>query len=120
MRISDWSSDVCSSDLVNGEGTIHRTSERDRARWLTELGPIASKHGLPSFLVNAGLHDIDHGSAANLRAYTGIYVRDRHSRTILQGYGIASQVLPDLSMSADFAVSGPRSDRKSTRLNSSH
>src|SRR3546814_2757179 len=57
--------------VVNGEGTIHRASERDRARWLTELGPIASKHGLPSFLDNARLHDIDHGSAANIRSYTG-------------------------------------------------
>src|SRR3546814_14141512 len=32
MRISDWSSDVCSSDLLRGERVQHRTGDVERAR----------------------------------------------------------------------------------------
>src|SRR3546814_13397689 len=34
MRISDWSSDVCSSDLDGGEATMRRTSKSDPHRRL--------------------------------------------------------------------------------------
>src|SRR3546814_6366586 len=33
MRISDWSSDVCSSDLVMGQVDNGRLSERDQKIW---------------------------------------------------------------------------------------
>lgn len=88
--------------VVNGEGTLHRTAERDRARWLCELAPFAAEAGIPAFLINAGIHELDPESARGLAAYSGIYVRDRYSQDALKHHGIPSDVVPDLSMSAEF------------------
>src|SRR3546814_7271838 len=53
MRISDWSSDVCSSDLRRVEAAARRTDtrgwvvqRRERTRHLIELGGLVQKAGL--------------------------------------------------------------------------
>src|SRR3546814_4756052 len=58
MRISDWSSDVCSSDLdhpanaaCNGRGTVTMSRNIDLNAVLSELGP--------RFAAGAAAHDAD-------------------------------------------------------------
>src|SRR3546814_16234781 len=38
MRISDWSSDVCSSDLQLADREVHITLDDDAKAWLTDKG----------------------------------------------------------------------------------
>src|SRR3546814_588213 len=43
MRISDWSSDVCSSDLCQGNGRLHRGTPDPQAAQRIRTGPSAGK-----------------------------------------------------------------------------
>src|SRR3546814_4332218 len=45
MRISDWSSDVCSSDLMLLANIASGTNERWKARWFTTETPLDSLGG---------------------------------------------------------------------------
>src|SRR3546814_8244393 len=78
MRISDWSSDVCSSDLIlyvpNPQGRCHYTGDndprgraRDRQSWRRKSGPpqiseyralrhLATKIGTPRFWTRSEEH----------------------------------------------------------------
>src|SRR3546814_4605107 len=40
MRISDWSSDVCSSDLHSSSGSHERYKPKERLEWEKEFDPI--------------------------------------------------------------------------------
>src|SRR3546814_7004667 len=61
MRISDWSSDVCSSDLLTGVGYPDTNSESYRKFWPADLHIIGKDivrfHAVywPAFLMSAGL-----------------------------------------------------------------
>src|SRR3546814_9797011 len=71
MRISDWSSDVCSSDLIR-----HRLYRRDRAR--TGHRPCRRpRTGLHAAGHHAGMRRQSHLGA---RRAGGARVRDRHER----------------------------------------
>src|SRR3546814_1658667 len=66
MRISDWSSDVCSSDLAAGGADLRRlASDADRARARARLADRAGHAGLlrrrrrPRRAVNAAAADSD-------------------------------------------------------------
>src|SRR3546814_7684941 len=90
MRISDWSSDVCSSDLESGRADTWRA------------GGLS---GLRTALVGAGRADAVASGIGSSR--TG--ARDpKKSRGVLRGDTIARYAW----------IQAP--DRKSTRLNSSH
>src|SRR3546814_6909051 len=103
MRISDWSSDVCSSDLAEGEAEDHRRKkseqqvahESDRDRIAAEE---AGEH-LPEQL------PVQHDDRED-RARLDSDVEDRPAR------GVITEQL-----GREDEVPG---DRKSTRLNSSH
>src|SRR3546814_9994012 len=98
MRISDWSSDVCSSDLLPGlppEGPVRL---RDAGGLPYLLPGIA--HGLRS-LVNAGFSRV-------------------HVEPNLVAEIDGLDVLMDLVRNGFGATIQQGADRKSTRLNSSH
>src|SRR3546814_1341930 len=107
MRISDWSSDVCSSDLVafyaNDVAAVSATMLREarlsEADWLAMLpatGPMARS-------VLAGRDDLP----------TGV-------RRALVAMGSGSVALPQPDGTAEATEATADTDRKSTRLNSSH
>src|SRR3546814_3742240 len=94
MRISDWSSDVCSSDLATiAVGDLH---EHVRARVATghRAGRTDRKHPL------ALIADITHRRA--------------------RGIGAHERLGPGLIAGKQKLTIGVTADRKSTRLNSSH
>src|SRR3546814_10877564 len=106
MRISDWSSDVCSSDLIR------------------QIEGIAVNVGL----INAVDINGDVVFCASRRALTGYAADSWLSRATDEGEVQAGRNLPQLlergnprggQRLARFDVDGQR-DRKSTRLNSSH
>ncbi|MDQ2701604.1 MAG: polysaccharide pyruvyl transferase family protein [Pseudomonadota bacterium] len=89
--------------IVNGEGSIHRPTSRKRAVYLSELGRFANESlGVPAFLVNATIHDIDAATADNLRAFERVFVRESGSLRTLERNGIPAAVAPDLCMSLEW------------------
>lgn len=87
--------DLC---LINGEGTIHHNQKQ--ARLLLELAPYCHEHGTPCFLINSLW--IANGDLVDMaRQLTGIYVRDKQSQRELLSSGIASNVVPDLTLTAE-------------------
>src|SRR3546814_3471128 len=115
MRISDWSSDVCSSDLAPTMPTLRERPDftygntRLRARRDTLLGP--SLEQLPH-------HDLDQLLAA-LDATP--YAHDVDAAAHAGGLArLHLAVTTHLTRALHDAVSHYEGDRKSTRLNSSH
>ena len=84
--------------IVNGEGTVHHTDRRERARNLTELGFFA-KHelGVPAVLLNASLYALDSIALRNLKGYDEIFVRESSSLSYLTRENILASLVPDLS-----------------------
>src|SRR3546814_8127020 len=100
MRISDWSSDVCSSDLLADAGADHDRRE--------PLAVAESKRGWSSTAANAS--DDEKGGDQRGRQRFNVPFDDCRGERRVAGRG-SGTVKP--------AQAGPR-DRKSTRLNSSH
>ena len=95
--------------IVNGEGSIHHSASRDRARYLPAIGPFARhRMRVPAFLINATITDIDQTVADDLREFTAIYVRDGGSRRELKAYGMDAKSVPDLTIGADLDRAGSR------------
>src|SRR3546814_8591332 len=137
MRISDWSSDVCSSDLLVGEGQPGVGFDRgisqfptvgDAAHLVTEndLRTIYGRPTDPRFVQVGRL-----ASAASIPALVEIdKLVTRHSAVIgTTGSGQSTTVASILTALSDGARSPSArilvivihgEDRKSTRLNSSH
>src|SRR3546814_10116254 len=102
MRISDWSSDVCSSDLV-GAFYMATTNDERRGRLLNFIDPFKEYH-------DAGWQPAHGLYALSTGGWFG------------QGIGASQQKwgdLPEAHTDFIFAVLGEE-DRKSTRLNSRH
>src|SRR3546814_8370138 len=98
MRISDWSSDVCSSDLVLAERSA--------------VGP-APQH----VVVDAGqLHDdrIAVAALGNQLLDIGVELEQQGALAVVADHALQPEKRGDAS------AAGHRRDRKSTRLNSSH
>src|SRR3546814_4590576 len=121
MRISDWSSDVCSSDLVQRSGDARALQRLGRAIFLAQRHQ--ARHfgfGDRDFLASEiGKTDVgDH-------IVTGVGGESGHGRFLLSS-GADAWVRPQKGraiMLRALAESAPPikyKDRKSTRLNSSH
>src|SRR3546814_658877 len=72
MRISDWSSDVCSSDLVDGKiavpGSIMQEIIADQFDFVA-----AKDHEIPNALMRVEFHDMPHdGATADLHHWLGL------------------------------------------------
>src|SRR3546814_1428371 len=100
MRISDWSSDVCSSDLrlVVRPNIVKEQAKRARPQMPkhVEFGQLADAHSR-----NAGVDDRMAAIAA------------KPARWLVEHLSVALLELPGRARADDI-------DRKSTRLNSSH
>lgn len=89
--------------VVNGEGSIHHPESRPRAVYLSELGRYAKeKLGVPAYLINASVSDINESVATSLKDFDGIYVREPDSAATLSGFGLSSTIVPDLTVTAAF------------------
>src|SRR3546814_1892868 len=110
MRISDWSSDVCSSDLGRGAGTTGRSGAV--VALLPTRPPITGAR--PSRFASPvrPRHD-ERGTTTRSRSVE--IGRDRSRSVDLTTVVWTSFVLRD-----PFLVLDQQKDRKSTRLNSSH
>src|SRR3546814_4074566 len=98
MRISDWSSDVCSSDLDKGaEG---RTAEQAPGQFPAVLFGIRARgcHNIPQSLAKKGLR-------ATELVRAGVDIANRSTRRRREAIRTMDE---------------KDGDRKSTRLNSSH
>src|SRR3546814_3353623 len=127
MRISDWSSDVCSSDLNGGTGASPHTSIKYAGTpWemgLSEVNQVLTLNGLRhriklrtdgglktgrDIVIAAILGAEEYGiGTLSLVAMGCIMVRQCHSNTCPVGVCVQDERLR-------------AKDRKSTRLNSSH
>src|SRR3546814_4988384 len=113
MRISDWSSDVCSSDL----GVNHTTVLRRIAQLEERLGAQMFEKLPSGYRLTAAGEEIlefaEQMEASSNRLETRVFGRDQGVRGLLR-VTLAPTLATHLLM-PDFAE-----DRKSTRLNSSH
>src|SRR3546814_7616250 len=98
MRISDWSSDVCSSDLADGNGHGHGDKRDDQ-------GAEEDRHGAEGALA---CHLV--GADRDLRLPV------EAEQELAQGYTVEEPERLEEQRNHDTE----RGDRKSTRLNSSH
>src|SRR3546814_2711650 len=98
MRISDWSSDVCSSDLDAGGTQVQQTLD-PAALYQAQM---AMRDGLPQATTPAPL---------NPNAFADMV--ERHLKQMATDRGAAADA-------GDGRGRWPSADRKSTRLNSSH
>src|SRR3546814_2096052 len=82
MRISDWSSDVCSSDLgASGDGAPSRRTAR-RARTLAERGVMAQLAPLPSptLALPALIASADDRARLRFLEFFAVTIRNAHTR----------------------------------------
>src|SRR3546814_4920653 len=110
MRISDWSSDVCSSDLKTLAGQLPVLAGERRASKGLEIGYFA-QHQLDML-------DLESTPLQHLLRLAP-QTREQELRNYLGGFGFSG----DTVSSKVAPMSGgekARLDRKSTRLNSSH
>src|SRR3546814_1679860 len=121
MRISDWSSDVCSSDLLMaGLGSPNLDCRQDGARI-----DASCRAG---YLFNTTIAGIESADAALIVGsnprWEAAMINARLRKRFLQGgFGIGLIGQPvDLTYPYDYLGAGTEtlSDRQSTRLNSSH
>src|SRR3546814_7493408 len=109
MRISDWSSDVCSSDLIS---TVY-------------FGPVGAAVEISRFYEPSGCYELDISKARRLMA-----ARTEQTDKFLVGFEGGAVytaernglylVIIDETAALDMLDAEDREDRKSTRLNSSH
>ncbi|CAH0193634.1 hypothetical protein SRABI70_01569 [Pseudomonas sp. Bi70] len=87
--------DLC---LINGEGTLH--DDAKAARILVDLAPFCRERNVPCYLINSVWQRNSMELTEAARSFSGIYVRDHHSQAELAHSGVASEVVPDLTLSA--------------------
>src|SRR3546814_2064682 len=124
MRISDWSADVCSSDLVQ---VVKDPIGSKGARLTTQIS-IPSRYLvlLPqSRTVGVSARIEDEVERARLKSLVGELVADGHQHGYIVRTNAEGQ--PSEALAEDIAYLGrawalieQQVDRKSTRLNSSH
>src|SRR3546814_19004544 len=119
MRISDWSSDVCSSDLVprpeasmGASAEVHQSSgtlhPQDSSTWLPDLDAL--NESIPSDRGAAGAAEA--GSSIRGQKVDGI----GYSWTAPPGWTDISATLAREDMAADTAMAGPEPDDVSEHL----
>src|SRR3546814_3879351 len=106
MRISDWSSDVCSSDLLvdDGGGTL-MLARIAREAWGAHLTPAGPRAFLFFRDASGAVSEVVEGDAT--------YARENAALPADPPTGYRPLV-------GRYAAHGEEGDRKSTRLNSSH
>src|SRR3546814_7120048 len=104
MRISDWSSDVCSSDLTANTIVIHRADKLGLAQLHQLRGRVGrSHHQAYAYLLTPGEDAITSNAKKRLEAIQSM-------EELGAGFFLSMR---------DLEIRGS-GDRKSTRLNSNH
>src|SRR3546814_3970251 len=124
MRISDWSSDVCSSDLELGQESVEARGESERERF---------ERGGPGGVVARGLgvEREEPGPAIGALERRGVraieesefardLVGDEHFVGARADFGGDGKIGEAAREAEDLPPAGDAADRKSKRLNSSH
>src|SRR3546814_4359493 len=126
MRISDWSSDVCSSDLVSMMVKRRSTSLASPGRRSRVTPGVSSTSAsfLPTSLLNSvDLPTFGRPTIATVKLMR-LFLQPFPLRDLGRLAGCGDIVEHDLRAAGDIArrhrVIGDSLDRKSTRLNSSH
>src|SRR3546814_1315654 len=134
MRISDWSSDVCSSDLAMGHGMAQDRDLPATAPPREPIPPVTPADRAAAFPDVAG-HAVHDKSVHSFWLLDRLEVWDADEEGTGVGWEALSWIGTDVNRvwlrsegervdgtteSADFEVLYGRADRKSTRLNSSH
>src|SRR3546814_9538883 len=124
MRISDWSSDVCSSDLVlePGERVLAPADQRQRVaepEAAREKRALARRQAVRDRVRAIAQHEAVHGQLALDRLDRAAH--HHFGRTARRSIHRGNRTTAYARMRAGAeSVLGLRADRKSTRLNSSH
>src|SRR3546814_5725798 len=104
MRISDWSSDVCSSDLfTDAAGSVAYNKKLGQERADAVRDYLIQTGGLAANQVRA----VSYGKAKNRQVDPG-------------AYGANGEANRRVALVIDHVPPASTADRKSTRLNSSH
>src|SRR3546814_2592066 len=114
MRISDWSSDVCSSDLKAWEREVGLFQEREAA---LEADVLARRQEVAQALRQEWGQAFDTNLALAQKAVVALGGADLLAELNEAGLGDSPAVL---RMFAKIGAMTAEEDRKSTRLNSSH
>src|SRR3546814_8471740 len=118
MRISDWSSDVCSSDLGDGDANLPEAGAAFR-----QVLALLIAQRRPSFYLRGGRAELEALTASYLRlmADAGVISMSLRDAALRAPLNFADDAPPPrrLPPSSVKAINGTR-DRTSTRLNSSH
>src|SRR3546814_8087886 len=117
MRISDWSSDVCSSDLV---AAFAHPAQRvlDAVRNTPPAVPeLVGQSQLAQLLQPGGAQRLLERVAV-ARAHDAVLVHVAHQPPVDRGQPLGTAILTQPRL--DFEIGAWTQDRKSTRLNSSH
>src|SRR3546814_4942227 len=115
MRISDWSSDVCSSDLRGAVADPYRRLRSHEGEWIAgdHIAIACELHAQGRDRAEAVVHR--HRSRSGRENGKGaIGVGGVDDAVDVRPVVVTGAVLPDAVTAID------RADRKSTRLNSSH
>ena len=98
--------------IINGEGTFHHSSRY--AADLLQIVPHCNRLKIPVILLNSTWQDNSERMISLARGLDRIFVRESFSRNDLEKNGIASQVVPDLSLRlAKFRTLQPRGSKGS-------
>src|SRR3546814_8672423 len=111
MRISDWSSDVCSSDLRAGDGV-------GDAQLFGDVKQLVRRHALEvaQRVLREALGDV--GRRQALALVVAVVVA-RHAVVAAAAVAVAVAAVAE-ALAAVVVLAAAALDRKSTRLNSSH
>src|SRR3546814_1844606 len=130
MRISDWSSDVCSSDLVNGGGAVlfNESPTIDGIRAIAEAHREFGTTAMLPTLISDDFDVIERGIAAvrgaiaiGIPGILGIHIEGPFLNVAKKGINDDSKISKMDERAVNLLSSlGLGKDRKSTRLNSSH
>src|SRR3546814_7844618 len=104
MRISDWSSDVCSSDLVQAKVTRLVGNDKEGAAYVTSY--LAGDRPTPGAAADMMVHFAARGGLPSAMESSQF------------GYNAMTEVMNTIESVR--SQKNPATDRKSTRLNSSH
>src|SRR3546814_10395737 len=115
MRISDWSSDVCSSDLVSEDRGLINYLMRHRHTTPFEMCEIKYHVKLPIFVARQWIRN----RTANVNEYSARYSILDNEFYLPAPDQLASQSSSNRQGRGDL-MTGDEADRKSTRPNSSH
>src|SRR3546814_9765373 len=110
MRISDWSSDVCSSDLIARKMALSHDEGEDHATMYPPYFVQGAQHYAPRQAL------LDQCWAVGYRLMAALAPEGTPPRH----FQVVVQRLKYQENAGDFDRLGALADRKSTRLNSSH